>query len=335
MAPTKRNNRKSTAALTTKAARSAKTANHSDAESSPGAPFKRSRSGCFTCRVRRKKCSEVHPTCTACTQLGIDCHWREPSWWKTSEQRAAYKELIKESIKQTRSDRKPKKATPFIDSSYAALQLPHYNYSYDSYNHFGASDRYISPDANLQLDLNFDYTNNQSYNLVNNNINVNSNNVNDHLSTYGFNFHSVDLLQVPYLTPDATPGYESFETPEDLVHDSFDDFDTNPLALATTGDSSRLQYGQEPWEDVTCHQNTSYKTSYTQIPDAEVEGCLFNPGDQTDFQMMPVVDTQQFVYPGDCHLTVPDAYQHGEYIGSWSWASGMELEGNPHNLPLV
>ncbi|KAM3165236.1 Zn(2)-C6 fungal-type domain-containing protein [Lachancea thermotolerans] len=36
---------------------------------------KRSKSGCFTCRHRRKKCDEVRPRCGGCTRNMLDCSW--------------------------------------------------------------------------------------------------------------------------------------------------------------------------------------------------------------------------------------------------------------------
>jgi hypothetical protein len=42
-------------------------------------PLKRSRRGCWTCRKRRVKCDEGHPTCGPCTRLHRDCHY-DHSW---------------------------------------------------------------------------------------------------------------------------------------------------------------------------------------------------------------------------------------------------------------
>lgn len=42
----------------------------------------RSRLGCWTCRLRRKKCDERRPSCASCEGLGIDCHGygQRPEW---------------------------------------------------------------------------------------------------------------------------------------------------------------------------------------------------------------------------------------------------------------
>ncbi|KAF7561259.1 hypothetical protein G7046_g2869 [Stylonectria norvegica] len=38
-------------------------------------PIIRSRTGCFTCRRRKKKCNEEKPTCSGCRRNSLDCHW--------------------------------------------------------------------------------------------------------------------------------------------------------------------------------------------------------------------------------------------------------------------
>ncbi|KAL4908906.1 hypothetical protein BDW74DRAFT_145536 [Aspergillus multicolor] len=63
---------------------------------------KRSRSGCFTCRLRRKKCDEKHPSCGACSNLCVKCEYKRPIWWGNAEQRKMQKERIKNKIKQTK-----------------------------------------------------------------------------------------------------------------------------------------------------------------------------------------------------------------------------------------
>ncbi|KAH8799075.1 fungal-specific transcription factor domain-containing protein [Xylogone sp. PMI_703] len=42
----------------------------------------RSRKGCWTCRLRRKKCDETHPQCKQCLTAGLDCHGfgQKPAW---------------------------------------------------------------------------------------------------------------------------------------------------------------------------------------------------------------------------------------------------------------
>ncbi|EME79879.1 uncharacterized protein MYCFIDRAFT_72110 [Pseudocercospora fijiensis CIRAD86] len=67
---------------------------------------RRSRSGCFTCRLRRKKCEEGKPACKACRHLGLRCDYKRPMWWSNGEQRRAQKEVIKNIIKKTQLTKK-------------------------------------------------------------------------------------------------------------------------------------------------------------------------------------------------------------------------------------
>ncbi|RDA92626.1 hypothetical protein CP533_1447 [Ophiocordyceps camponoti-saundersi (nom. inval.)] len=60
---------------------------------------RRSRTGCFTCRLRRKKCDEGSPVCTACRHLGLQCEYKRPMWWSNNEARRQHKEDIKNIIK--------------------------------------------------------------------------------------------------------------------------------------------------------------------------------------------------------------------------------------------
>lgn len=39
-------------------------------------PNQRSKAGCQQCRRRKRKCDEVHPSCTGCVQRGLQCSWQ-------------------------------------------------------------------------------------------------------------------------------------------------------------------------------------------------------------------------------------------------------------------
>ncbi|KAG8758646.1 hypothetical protein FRC14_007701 [Serendipita sp. 396] len=64
----------------------------------------RSRKGCWTCRIRRKKCDEQSDhdgRCRSCRRLQIQClGWgeRRPDWFKDTESIKAFKESIKKQI---------------------------------------------------------------------------------------------------------------------------------------------------------------------------------------------------------------------------------------------
>ncbi|KAL3469783.1 fungal-specific transcription factor domain-containing protein [Aspergillus californicus] len=67
---------------------------------------RRSRDGCYTCRLRRKKCDETHPNCVACSSLGVSCEYRKPSWWISTQARALQKERIKRRVRETKDMQK-------------------------------------------------------------------------------------------------------------------------------------------------------------------------------------------------------------------------------------
>ena len=62
--------------------------------------------GCFTCRLRRKKCDEGSGKCKACKHLGLQCEYKRPIWWSNAEQRRQMKEDIKTIIKRTKTTEK-------------------------------------------------------------------------------------------------------------------------------------------------------------------------------------------------------------------------------------
>ncbi|KAJ5376608.1 C6 finger domain transcription factor nosA [Penicillium cosmopolitanum] len=72
---------------------------HANTGEKTGKAHKRSRSGCFTCRLRRKKCDENHPACGACVNLNVRCEYKRPVWWGIPDQRRLQKERIKTKIK--------------------------------------------------------------------------------------------------------------------------------------------------------------------------------------------------------------------------------------------
>jgi hypothetical protein len=68
----------------------------------------RSKGGCWTCKLRKKKCDEVHPSCTLCLSLGIDCHGygSKPSWMDGGsaerEKLECWRQKVKELTNQKR-----------------------------------------------------------------------------------------------------------------------------------------------------------------------------------------------------------------------------------------
>lgn len=70
-------------------------------------------SGCFTCKLRKKKCDCVYTsseatnsqTCQTCIHHGIPCHMTEPEWWDNPEQAKAHLDEQKRLLKQKRKSR--------------------------------------------------------------------------------------------------------------------------------------------------------------------------------------------------------------------------------------
>ncbi|KPM41353.1 hypothetical protein AK830_g5178 [Neonectria ditissima] len=59
----------------------------------------RSKQGCWTCRLRKKKCDERHPHCGTCESLSITCfgYGPKPDWMKKSDEARAVADSIKET----------------------------------------------------------------------------------------------------------------------------------------------------------------------------------------------------------------------------------------------
>lgn len=70
----------------------------------------RSVDGCWTCRVRRKKCSETRPVCDECRALRITCHFQKekPDWADGGVKQKAMMDKIKADVKaQAHAGRRP------------------------------------------------------------------------------------------------------------------------------------------------------------------------------------------------------------------------------------
>ncbi|MCJ1330679.1 hypothetical protein MMC10_007364 [Thelotrema lepadinum] len=58
--------------------------------------------GCWTCRLRRKKCDEKKPICAACATLDIKCHYqpdKKPEWMDGGLKQAEMSDQVKREIK--------------------------------------------------------------------------------------------------------------------------------------------------------------------------------------------------------------------------------------------
>ncbi|TVY29822.1 Pestheic acid cluster transcriptional regulator [Lachnellula hyalina] len=63
----------------------------------------RSKAGCWTCRLRKKKCDEKHPFCSTCEALTITCYGygSKPDWMDNGEKEKAMVHSIKQVVKHT------------------------------------------------------------------------------------------------------------------------------------------------------------------------------------------------------------------------------------------
>ncbi|TVY49393.1 Pestheic acid cluster transcriptional regulator [Lachnellula occidentalis] len=63
----------------------------------------RSKAGCWTCRLRKKKCDEKHPFCSTCEALTITCYGygSKPDWMDNGEKEKAMAHSIKQVVKHT------------------------------------------------------------------------------------------------------------------------------------------------------------------------------------------------------------------------------------------
>ncbi|KAL3426606.1 C6 transcription factor [Phlyctema vagabunda] len=61
----------------------------------------RNKQGCWTCRLRKKKCDETHPQCSTCETLHITCYGYgpRPEWMDGGEKEKAIANNIKETVK--------------------------------------------------------------------------------------------------------------------------------------------------------------------------------------------------------------------------------------------
>lgn len=75
---------------------------------------RRSRNGCWTCRLRRKKCDERHPNCVQCQNLNITCYGfgERPDWMDGGEQEREELGAIKLAIVNNAACRQPRTKGP-------------------------------------------------------------------------------------------------------------------------------------------------------------------------------------------------------------------------------
>lgn len=85
----------------------------------------RSQSGCYTCRLRRKKCDEKRPVCEGCATLEITCFYGEqkPDWMDGGPKQRAMAETIKAQVKKQASQRRDRKYLEMLENGTRMVNL--------------------------------------------------------------------------------------------------------------------------------------------------------------------------------------------------------------------
>ncbi|KAF6807935.1 Transcriptional regulatory protein pro1-like protein 2 [Colletotrichum sojae] len=77
----------------------------------------RSSEGCWTCRLRRKKCDEARPVCEGCASLEITCHYSDakPDWMDGGERQKEMADHLKKLVKTQANNRRERKYLQSLD----------------------------------------------------------------------------------------------------------------------------------------------------------------------------------------------------------------------------
>ncbi|KAK1757815.1 fungal-specific transcription factor domain-containing protein [Echria macrotheca] len=85
----------------------------------------RSSDGCWTCRLRRKKCDEVRPVCKACDALEIDCLYgdQKPEWMDGAERQKEKAEWLKLEVKRKAGQRRERRYLQMLEHGVESLNV--------------------------------------------------------------------------------------------------------------------------------------------------------------------------------------------------------------------
>lgn len=88
-------------------------------------PLARSSDGCWTCRLRRKKCDEARPRCAACDALEISCLYSDekPEWMDGGERQAQKADEVKAEVKKKAAWRRERKYLTGIEPGIEELSM--------------------------------------------------------------------------------------------------------------------------------------------------------------------------------------------------------------------
>jgi hypothetical protein len=81
--------------------------------------LRRPAQGCWTCRLRHKKCDEAKPSCRACGLRGLSCHGygTKPAWFDGGDQERTELVRIKSVVKQSLRQRMAQKSVERVPTS--------------------------------------------------------------------------------------------------------------------------------------------------------------------------------------------------------------------------
>lgn len=85
----------------------------------------RSNNGCWTCRLRRKKCDETRPVCDACRVLEITCYAEQekPEWMDGGAKQKEMAEKVKAQVKKQASQRRDRKYMEMLEAGTRDVSL--------------------------------------------------------------------------------------------------------------------------------------------------------------------------------------------------------------------
>ncbi|CAM1504395.1 Fc.00g019860.m01.CDS01 [Cosmosporella sp. VM-42] len=85
----------------------------------------RSNAGCWTCRLRRKKCDETRPICDACRTLEITCYFDDdkPEWMDAGPRQKEMAEKIKSQVKKQASQRRDRKYMEMLEAGTRTVSI--------------------------------------------------------------------------------------------------------------------------------------------------------------------------------------------------------------------
>lgn len=84
----------------------------------------RSSGGCWTCRVRRKKCAENKPECDTCRALEITCFFDDkPDWMDGGPKQKEMAEAIKAQVKKQASQRRDRRYLEMLEAGTRSVTL--------------------------------------------------------------------------------------------------------------------------------------------------------------------------------------------------------------------